>query len=238
MRQKILTLIHKETTVPGLLGQKLESMGFQLDIRAPILGDALPEHFDEYAGVLVFGGPMSVNDNEAYLHQEIEWIRQALAAKLPYLGICLGAQLLAKALGAKVGPHGEAVEEIGYYPIYATEAGRSHFPDKMMVYQWHKEGFDLPEGSVLLATGDDFLNQAFRWGDRAYGLQFHPEMTADMVDLWSTNGAHLIGAPNTQSQQQQLDNHRHHHHPVDRWLETFLNNWLAPVLQTSMIEKL
>ena len=107
-----------------------------------------------------------------------------------------------------------------------------------MVYQWHKEGFDLPEGSVLLATGDDFLNQAFRWGDRAYGLQFHPEMTADMVDLWSTNGAHLIGAPNTQSQQQQLDNHRHHHHPVDRWLETFLNNWLAPVLQTSMIEKL
>ena len=104
MRQKILTLIHKETTVPGLLGQKLESMGFQLDIRAPILGDALPEHFDEYAGVLVFGGPMSVNDNEAYLHQEIEWIRQALAAKLPYLGICLGAQLLAKALGAKVGP--------------------------------------------------------------------------------------------------------------------------------------
>ncbi|MEM8501952.1 MAG: gamma-glutamyl-gamma-aminobutyrate hydrolase family protein [Cyanobacteria bacterium P01_D01_bin.1] len=229
MQRKILTLIHKETTIPGLVGQKLEAMGYRLEIRAPILGDPLPERFDDYAGVLVFGGPMSVNDNEAYLHQEIELIRHALAAGLPYLGICLGAQLLAKVLGARVEPHGKAVEEIGYYPIYATEAGRSHFPDKMMVYQWHKEGFGLPEGAVLLATGDDFPHQAFRWGEHAYGLQFHPEMTADMADFWSTNGADLIGAPNTQNKQQQLDNHQRYSQGVDRWLETFLNNWLSSV---------
>ncbi len=98
-----------------------------------------------------------------------------------------------------------------------------------MVYQWHKEGFDLPEGAVLLATGENFLHQAFRWGNHAYGLQFHPEMTADMVDFWSTNGADLIGAPGTQNKQQQLDNHRHYSQGVDRWLETFLNNWLASV---------
>ncbi|MBE9063819.1 gamma-glutamyl-gamma-aminobutyrate hydrolase family protein [cf. Phormidesmis sp. LEGE 11477] len=228
MQRKILTLIHKETSIPGLIGQKLESMGYQLDIRAPVLGDLLPQSIDDYAGMLVFGGPMSVNDNEAYLHQEIEWIRRALAAELPYLGICLGAQLLAKVLGATVGPHAAAVEEIGYYPIYATEAGRSHFPDKMMVYHWHTEGFELPDGAVLIATGDDF-HQAFRWGRHAYGLQFHPEITADMVDFWSTNGAELIGAPNTQTKQQQIDNHRHHSQSVDRWLETFLNNWLSSV---------
>jgi len=229
MQPKILTLIHKETTIPGLVGQKLESMGYRLEIRAPILGDGLPERFEDYAGVLVFGGPMSVNDNEAYLHQEIKWIRQAVAVGLPYLGICLGAQLLAKALGATVEPHGKAVEEIGYYPIYATEAGRSHFPDQMMIYQWHKEGFGLPDGAALLATGKDFPHQAFRWGDRAYGLQFHPEMTAEMVDTWSTNGADLIGAPGTQDKQQQIDKHHQHSQRVDRWLETFLNNWLSPV---------
>ena len=229
MQPKILTLIHKETSIPGLIGQKLMSMGYQLDIRAPILGDPLPNDFEECAGVLVFGGPMSVNDNEGYLHQEIEWIRQALTAGLPYLGICLGAQLLAKVLGAKVEPHGNAVEEIGYYPIYATEAGRSHFPDRMMIYQWHKEGFELPEDAVLLATGDNFPHQAFRWGPCAYGHQFHPEMTADMVDFWSTNGADLIGAPNTQNKQQQIDNHRYYSQNVDRWLETFLNSWLSSV---------
>ncbi|EDX85949.1 class I glutamine amidotransferase, putative [Synechococcus sp. PCC 7335] len=204
-------------------------MGYQLDICAPILGDPLPSDLDDYAGVLVFGGPMSVNDNEAFLHQEIELIRQVLAAELPYLGICLGAQLLAKVLGAEVGPHREAVEEIGYYPIYATEVGRSQFPEKMMIYQWHKEGFNLPDGAILLATGDNFPHQAFRWGDRAYGLQFHPEMTADMVDFWSTNGADLIGAPNTQTKQQQIDNHYRHSQSVESWLETFLNNWLSPV---------
>jgi GMP synthase (glutamine-hydrolysing) len=229
MQPKILTLIHKDTSIPGLVGQKLESMGYQLEIRAPILGDSLPKRVEDYAGLLVFGGPMSVNDNEEYLRKELEWIQQALAAELPYLGICLGAQLLAKVLGATVEPHGKAVEEIGYYPIYATDEGRSHFPDQLMVYQWHKEGFNLPEGAVLLATGENFLHQAFRWGNHAYGLQFHPEMTADMVDFWSTNGADLIGAPGTQNKQQQLDNHRHYSQGVDRWLETFLNNWLASV---------
>lgn len=226
--KSILTLIHKETTVPGLVGQKLEAMGYDLEIRAPILGDALPENVEDYAAVLVFGGPMSANDDESYLHQEIEWIRRVLAANVPYLGICLGAQLLAKALGAQVKPHSEAVEEIGYYPIYSTEAGTALFPAEMKLYQWHTEGFELPEDAVLLARGKDFHNQAFRWGDRTFGLQFHPEMTAEMVDFWTTQGADLIGAPNTQSRCEQLEGHQRYSPAVEAWLETFLNNWLPP----------
>ncbi|MEL7331809.1 MAG: glutamine amidotransferase [Cyanobacteria bacterium J06560_2] len=224
---KIITLIHKETTVPGVVGKKLADRGYELDIRAPILGDELPQCLDEYAAALVFGGPMSVNDDEVYLHRETAWIREVLAAQLPYLGICLGAQLLAKVLGARVKPHEQALEEIGYYPIYAAEAGRSLFPEVLRAYQWHNEGFELPEGAVRLATGNTFENQAFRWGDRTYGLQFHPEMTLDMVKFWTEQGADLLDAPNAQPRCQQIAGHHQHAQGVDQWLETFLNNWLA-----------
>lgn len=226
---KIITLIHKDTTIPGVVGEKLRTMGYVLDIRAPILGDVLPRCLDDYAAALVFGGPMSVNDDEPYLHEELDWIRRVLAADLPYLGICLGAQLLAKVLGARVGPHTNALEEIGYYPIYATPAGQALFPEVLRAYQWHKEGFELPAGAVLLAQGRDFPNQAFRWGDRAYGLQFHPEMTADMVEFWTEQGADLLGAPNAQTRCAQIAGHQKYSQTVERWLETFLNNWLTPV---------
>lgn len=224
---RILTLIHKETTVPGLVGKKLNELGYELDICAPILGEPLPDDLENYAAVLVFGGPMSANDNEPYLHKELAWIRQVLEAGLPYFGICLGAQMLAKVLGANVQTHGEAVEEIGYYPVYATAAGEALFPPYMKMYQWHKDGFELPEGAVLLARGDDFPNQAFRWGNNAYGVQFHPEMTAEMVDFWTTQGADLLGAPNAQSRTEQLAGYLHYGAAVEEWLETFLKNWLA-----------
>ena len=213
--------------MPGLVGSKLNEMGYELDIRAPIFGEPLPDDLENYAAALLFGGPMSVNDDEPYLQKEMTWVQQVLAAKLPYLGICLGAQLLAKVLGAKVQPHGKALEEIGYYAVYATVAGQDLFPSQMKVYQWHKEGFELPEGAVLLAEGDDFPNQAFRWGDRTYAVQFHPEMTADMLDFWTTQGADLLGAPNAQSRAEQLLAHEENSAAVDQWLEAFLKNWLS-----------
>jgi GMP synthase (glutamine-hydrolysing) len=227
---RILTIIHKDTTVPGLVGSKLSALGYALDLCAPIFGEPLPNNLERYAAVLVFGGPMSANDNEPYLHQEMDWIQQVLAANLPYLGICLGAQLLAKVLGAQVKPHTQALEEIGYYPVYATAAGKDLFPNYMQAYQWHKEGFDIPEGAVLLAQGDDFPNQAFRWESSAYGLQFHPEMTAQMVDFWTTQGADLIAlnpSSNVQSRCTQLARHAQYSAPVDSWLETFLKHWLT-----------
>ena len=225
----ILTVIHKETTLPGLVGSKLNALGYTLDIRAPILGEPLPDDLENYAAVLVFGGPMSVNDDEPYLHKEIDWVRQVLAANVPYLGICLGAQMLAKTLGAKVQPHGKALEEIGYYSVYATADGKDLFPPQMKVYQWHKEGFELPEGAVLLARGDDFPNQAFRWGDRTYAVQFHPEMTGDMLDFWTTQGADLLGAPNVQSRETQVRAHAENSAAVDQWLEAFLKNWASVI---------
>lgn len=223
----ILTVIHKETTVPGLVGSKLNALGYELDIRAPIFGEPLPDDLENYAAALVFGGPQSMNDDEHYLHKEMAWVQQVLEAELPYLGVCLGAQMLAKVLGAKVQRHDEALEEIGYYSVYAADEGEPLFPTHMKVYQWHKEGFELPDGAVLLARGHDFPNQAFRWGDRTYAVQFHPEMTADMLDFWTTQGAELLGAPNTQSRAEQITGHAENSAAVDRWLEAFLKNWLS-----------
>ena len=230
---KVAVIIHKETTSPGLVGQKLVEMGYALDIRAPVLGDDLPTDLNAYAAVVVFGGPMSVNDDEPYLKAEIAWVQRVLAAGLPYLGVCLGAQMLAKVLGARVDTHPSEVEEIGYYPVRAADAAGSLFPAELMVYQWHSQGFDLPEEAVLLAKGKDFPNQAFRWGDRAYGLQFHPEMTTAMLKFWTEQGAELIGAPNTQSPKQQLENHHQYQASVAAWLETFLNNWLSVTVEPS-----
>ena len=224
---KIAVVIHKETTSPGLVGEKLKAMGYSLDIRAPVLGDPLPDDLENYAGVVVFGGHMSVNDDEPYLKKEMAWVQRVLDANLPYLGVCLGAQMLAKVLGAQVDTHPTELEEIGYYWVRAAQAGSALFPAKLCVYQWHSQGFEVPKDAVLMAEGQDFPNQAFRWGDRAYGLQFHPEMTAQMIELWTELGADLLGGPNTQSREQQLKNHHQYRHPVDAWLETFLNNWLT-----------
>ena len=143
----------------------------------------------DHAGVVIFGGPMSANDEDDFIRREIEWIAVPLKEKKPFLGICLGAQMCARHLGGRVFPHPTGHVEIGYYPIRPTAAGRAvvdPWPER--VYQWHREGFDLPAGAELLAEGDTFAVQAFRYGPAAYALQFHPEVTHAMMHRWTTRG--------------------------------------------------
>jgi GMP synthase (glutamine-hydrolysing) len=144
---------------------------------------------DQAAALLVMGGPMSVNDVDQYpfLATEVDWIQQAVQQQLPVLGICLGSQLLAKAMGAKVYPN--HLKEIGWYPLETLPATAEDplfagCEGKETVFQWHGDTFDLPPGAVLLAQSTLCKHQAFRVGPRAWGLQFHIEMTLDMVDSW------------------------------------------------------
>jgi len=156
MTHRVLIVLHQERSNPGRVAQELRARGCELDIRRPSLGDPLPETMEEHSAAVIFGGPMSANDNLPFIRAETDWISKPLKAEKPYLGICLGAQLMAKHLGARVYGREDKRCEVGYFPIRPTEHGAGLFDDPQYVYQWHAEGFDLPHGAVQLAEGNDF----------------------------------------------------------------------------------
>lgn len=186
---KLLVCQHVPFEILGTLNPLLKEVGFR--IRYVNFGrdpHAQP-NLEGYDGVVILGGPMSVNDthNHPHLKTEVELIQRALDRQTPILGICLGAQLIAKALGAPVARSPET--EIGWYDVEPTPVAQDdpllrHFAAKERIFQWHSDAFDLPEGAVNLATSACCPNQAFRWGDRVYGFQFHLEVDEHLIERW------------------------------------------------------
>jgi len=171
----------------GRIGAVLEASRAQVeyaDLYRP--GARLPD-VAAAEGLIFLGGPMSVNDGSAYLRCETDVIRRAVERGQPVLGVCLGAQLIASALGARV--YRNPLKEIGWYEIQRTDAGAGDplfagMGKRETVFQWHSETFDLPQGAVLLATSEACRHQAFRFGEHVYGLQFHLEATPGMIAEW------------------------------------------------------
>ena len=225
--KRVLIVLHQETSTPGRVGQELVRRGFNLDIRRPRFGDPLPADMQHHAGAVVFGGPMSANDPDAYISREIDWIGVPLKEQKPFLGICLGAQMMVRHLGGKVAAHPREEVEIGYYPLHPTEAGKSLMSWPGKVYQWHNEGFDLPRGADLLATGDTYPNQAIRVGPRAFGIQFHPELTHAMMVRWTTKGAPRMAQPGAQGRQDHFAGRFVFDGAVRKWLDDFLDLWIG-----------
>lgn len=189
MDGRLVILKHVEKEGPGLIEEAFGSYGWPLDVIELDKGEKLPETLDQTAGVIVLGGPMNVYEEEAYpfLKEEGLFIGRVLSQEIPFLGICLGAQLLAKACGAGVVK--APVKEVGWYNVNATEVGRKDrlfrgTNRNLAVFQWHEDAFELPPDAVLLVESDPCRNQAFRIGTSAYGLQFHVEVTEEMIDLW------------------------------------------------------
>jgi GMP synthase (glutamine-hydrolysing) len=154
---------------------------FEPDVRWPDL--------EEIGGLIVFGGEMNVDeiDRHPYLVTQRDLVRRAVIAGLPVLGICLGAQMLARAFDAPV--YRAPVRELGFKPVRVTDLGQrdtllSAFQTGDRVFQWHEDTFDLPAGADLLVAGDDVPIQAFRLGRNAWGVQFHFEVDADGVEAW------------------------------------------------------
>jgi len=175
-------------TLDGLIrrrGHRIRYVNFH---REP----AAQPNIDRYRGLIVLGGPMNVEDHphRPHLVTELRCIERALAQGKPVLGICLGAQLLAHALGARV-YRGER-PEIGWYRLRITDHGRGDpvlgtLADGAAVFQWHHYGFDLPAGAVHLAGTADYPHQAIRYGEHAYGVQFHPEVSQPLIERWLGN---------------------------------------------------
>jgi GMP synthase-like glutamine amidotransferase len=176
----------------GLIRAPLEERGISIeyaDLYRP--GAPVPD-VTQAAGLIFMGGPMSVNDDLPYLRQELRLISQAAELQRPILGVCLGAQLIAKALGAKV--YRNAVKEVGWFEIHLTGAAArdplfAGLGPAETVFHWHGETFDLPPGAEWLAWSKACRNQAFRAGAGVYGLQFHLEVTPATIEDWCAQDA-------------------------------------------------
>lgn len=227
MSEKVLLVRHMPNEREDRVTQELRERGFALDTCYVAEGQPLPDP-SRYAATVIYGGVQMVEQAEhlSYLRDELAWIEGWLQQDKPFLGICLGSQLLAHTLGASVGPHPDGLSEIGFYPIAPTAAGRDLIPPDLMVYHWHLQGFAAPDTAELLATGQNFENQAFRYG-RAYGLQFHPEITEEIQAGWLREAAHMLDNPGAHSRARQLADREVHLEPLGDWLSAFLDRWLA-----------
>lgn len=224
----VLLVMQSERSNPGRVAALLAAKGWTPKRCVPKIGDPLVDP-ELLAGAVVFGGPMSANDDDklAFIADELRWVDRVLRAGTPFFGVCLGAQIMARALGARVAPHDEGMMEIGYWPIEPTAEGATVFDGVRMVYHWHGEGFTLPDGSALLATGATFPNQAMRFGRDCYGVQFHPEVTRDILSYWSTEASQHLAKRGAQSFDQQLAGCDCHDQGMEDWTSRFIDLWLG-----------
>ena len=228
-RPTVLIVLHQAHSTPGRVGLALRAMGVRLDIRRPSLDEPLPRTLADHDGAIVFGGPMGANDACDWIRREIDWLEIPLSEDKPLLGICLGAQLLARTLGARVFNFEDHRSEIGYFPIEPNACADAlcAAPFPRSVYQWHSDGFDAPRGAELLATGGtDFPHQAYCYQRNAVGLQFHPEVTYHMMCKWTLRGAERLTRPGAQGRPGHLDGWFQHDGRVAAWLEAFLPAWI------------
>jgi len=184
----VLSVIHGEDARTELFAPVVAGLGHPLDEWSFAWRTPPPRPLDSYDAVLVFGGAMHA-DHDAWhpwLREETMWLQQLLARRTPVLGMCLGIQLLARAAGSWVGPLPEP--EIGWCDVELTDAGSEDpvlgaLPERFAALQWHHYTYGVPAGAAELARSAA-CSQAFRLGDRCWGVQFHPEVTAAQLDRW------------------------------------------------------
>jgi GMP synthase (glutamine-hydrolysing) len=242
--RKLLVFQHAPSEPLGVLDPMLRRWGFRIRYANFAREPKLELDLGRYNGLVVLGGPMNVDQIDAYPHlaTEIAAIREALRLDVPVLGICLGAQLLAAALGAPVRPN--KVREIGWYrlqpaPLAAADRLFRHFDGSQPVFQWHAYTFDVPPGAVHLASSESCEHQAFRFGSRAYGLQFHLEADEALIRRWLNVPAYRaeLQAEGPDSVQRVLDQTRTHVAPSlklsERVFHEFLElfEWRRPALR-------
>jgi GMP synthase (glutamine-hydrolysing) len=218
----VLVLRHEPFEHLGSFGEILRENNLKFVYHD--LDDSTPRSVDGHKALVVMGGPMSANDPLPALSDEMRVIEAALQRGMPVLGVCLGGQLLARVLGARV--YRNPASEIGWAPVSLTDAGRadpvfSGVASPTTFFHWHSETFDLPTGAEWLAWSELCRHQAYRFGPNAYGLQFHPEMTPEMIADWTMQP---VNCADVAALERSPDPHAHDSRPAAR---SILERWLS-----------
>jgi GMP synthase (glutamine-hydrolysing) len=186
---RVLSLVHQPDAASGVFADAAAAAGHELDEWLVPRRKAPPASLEDYGAVLVFGGAMHVDqeDRHGWLRGELDLLRGLLADGVPLLGVCLGGQLLARALDAPV--RRMPSPEVGWFDVRLTPEAADDpvfggLPERFSSFQWHSYAFELPPGALPLARNDRCL-QAFRAGESAWGIQFHAEVTGDSVEEWA-----------------------------------------------------
>jgi len=195
----------------------------------PAAGQEFPA-VQDYSGVIIFGGALSANDcqEHPWMRDELIFVESCLKANTPFFGICLGAQILARVMGAKVTAHQDELSEIGFCEVHPTTQGLGFLAKPLKFMQWHKEGFELPHGATHLAFNDLFPNQAFQVGENTFGVQFHPEVNLDVLRIWhERNRTRPTGVLDDATRATHVADAQVCEQGITAWLDQFLSCWAA-----------
>jgi GMP synthase (glutamine-hydrolysing) len=238
---KIIAVAHDQGDLENRCSRWLDEAGYDVVPVCPAAGEPLPALDSTVSGVVVFGGRYDVNmkDDLAFLRHELRLIEDTLARGLPYLGICLGGQLLAHVLGETVDRHPEGWAEYGYYELMATEDGREFVGEpglKVLQSHWHG-WYRTPGGATRLAFTEAFPEQAFRYGANAYALQFHPEATRAMLETWiSRRPPERYLLRGSHRPERQRADFLAFDAQLGTWFAGFLARWIGPVIRREAAE--
>lgn len=231
----VIAILHDRADAENRCSAWLHKNGYRLETVCPAEGDPLPRLTAGTAAAVVFGGKYDVKmkDELAFLRSEIGFIADALAKDIPFLGICLGGQLLAHVLGEDVDLHPQGYAEYGYYDLKPTAEGESVFGTGLKVLESHWHGwYQTPKGATRLAGTDAFPQQAFRYGSKAYGLQFHPETTRETLKRWiGRRPPERYQFKGAMPPERQLADNLVHDAALGRWFDGFLTGWIGPAEQ-------
>ncbi|MDJ0617473.1 MAG: glutamine amidotransferase [Calothrix sp. MO_192.B10] len=232
--QQAIVIQHVPFEDLGTLHPVLKQRGYQISYQQAGVDDLSLIETTQADLLIVLGGPIGVYEEEEYpfIKDELKLLEQRLAKKLPTLGICLGSQLIARALGAKVYPgHGK---EIGWSNLQLSQMGKNsclrHLETKeTSVLHWHGDTFELPDQAILLASSQQYQNQAFSWGKNCLGLQFHPEITAKGLERWFIGHACEIASTHGISVSQLRTDTMLYAHALESSAIDLWNEWLDTV---------